>query len=203
MLSGFERPRWRRRQQLVEQRGQALDFGFDQLREFARALVQRPVVADATREQLRRPLQAGERIAQFMGKALQRGRQRRRQCQRGVLARELIDRMRLQQPAALVAPRQHHVREARRTLAGKRQRQAPQSRQLRWRADRQQSRQGIAFVFERRQRQARQALAADPEPAREREVGALDMTVRGNPGHGRGQGVEVRGGADAGGIAPI
>jgi hypothetical protein len=65
----------------------------------------------APRQQLRRTLDPGQRIAHLVRQALQRGRQGARQGRRGIFAGELVGRMHFDQ-YALVAAGQPQVGEA-------------------------------------------------------------------------------------------
>src|SRR3546814_16232211 len=93
----------------------ALPFGADQLGELARLLV-----AGTSRQQLRRALEPGQGIAQLVRQPLERGRQRRRQRGHRILAGQLVDRMRFEQPAAAFERTDPHFGEAR-TRARERQ----------------------------------------------------------------------------------
>src|SRR3546814_3478784 len=85
------RTRWRRRQQAIEQRGQAIDFRTNQRDQLALLLVAYTIVG-ATRQQLRSTLEPGQRIAQFVGQALERSRKRAGQGQGRILAGEFVYR---------------------------------------------------------------------------------------------------------------
>ena len=137
--------------------------------EFAR----RRVVGDAAVEQLRGALQSRERIAQFVREALQRGGQRTRQHQRRIVAGKFLDRMRFEPPTAALARGQRDVREARRVRARERERHPAQSRALPA-LPRNGANEGVALELQRDQRHARQALGADPQPARTGRIGARD-----------------------------
>src|SRR3546814_16873956 len=93
------RLRRRRRQQAVDQLRQAIDLRSDQRGELARLLV-----AGTSRQQLRRALQSGPRIAQLVRQPPERRGQRRRQRRARILARELVHRLRLATPSAALRP---------------------------------------------------------------------------------------------------
>ena len=167
------------RQQAIEQLGQAPDLGFDQAGEFGRF----GVLAMAPCQQLRRALQPGQRIAQLVREPPERGGQRRRQGEHGVVAGELVDRVRLQQPAACLGAGEPGIGEARLAAqVGQRDPAQPQRVVPARPGDR--TTQQLATLFQRGQRLARQPARADPEPAREGGIAALDMAMRVRPHHG-------------------
>jgi hypothetical protein len=134
----------------------------------------------AAREQLGGALQTGERIAQLVREALERGVDCAGQRERWILAGELGDRVRLQPPAAALARRQRRIGETLR-LAGERERQPAQADGFIARGLQPVGQAG-AVGFERRQRQAREPARADPEPAAERRIGAGEAAVGTGPG---------------------
>jgi hypothetical protein len=174
--------------QAIEQRGEAIHFGFDQRGEFAAGRV----VGDAAREQLRGALQSRERIAQFVRESLQRGGQGTRQQLRGILAGEFIDRMRFDPPAARLARGQGDIGEARRVAAGEGEGNAAQARAVERRIG-ERTRESIAFELERRQRNAGQALRAHAEPACAGRIRPFHAAIGAGPGDGGGEQVEGEG----------
>ena len=176
-----------RRKQAIEQQGQASDLGFDQAGEFGRL----GIVAMASCEQLRRALEPGQGIAQFVRQPPERGRQRRRQGERGVLAGELVDRVRLQQPAAELGPGEPGVGEAR-LAAQVGQRNPAQPERVVASGAGNRAAQQFAAVLQRGQGLAGQPARADPEPACEGGIAPLDMAMGIRPHHRGGQLVEFR-----------
>ncbi len=103
-----------RRQQLVEQAVEALDLRADQFDQLAFAGI---ALGRAAGQQLGRALQPGQRVAQLVGQPLQRCTERAGQGLGRVQPGKFIDRMRFQQPAAIVAAAHPALSEAR-GLAG-------------------------------------------------------------------------------------
>ena len=172
----------RGRQQLFQQTVEAVDLGFDQFDQFALVVV---VVAmgGPARQQLRRALQAGQRIAQLVRQPLQRGAQGIGQDLGGIQRGELVHRMRFQQPAAAVQPRQPAFGEAGR-LAGHAQGHAVQAQDVAVGVV-QEARHGVAFDLQGRQRLPDQAAGADAQPAGEGRIEAEDQAIGIRPRHRR------------------
>ena len=162
----------RGREQLVDQVGQPLHFRADQIDQLARV-----GIAGAPPQQLRRALESGQRIAQFVRQALEGGRQRQRQCAAGILAREFVHRMRLEQDPAIGLAGQPDIGKARFAPQERQRHPAQPQRTVGRLQRRQRPAQAIAFGLQRHQRLVGQALLAHPQPARERLVAAHDAPV--------------------------
>ena len=167
-----------RRQQLLHQLVEAVDLGADQ---FDQLMLVASVGArmGPPRQQLGGTLESGQRIAQFVGHALERGLQGRRQRLGRIGGGRIIGWMRLQQPA-LGGAGQPAIGMPRR-LAGHPQRDPVQAQHLALVLG-QEPRQGIAFQLQRGQRLADQAPDPDPDPARERRIDASDPALAVGPG---------------------
>ena len=198
------RVRRRRIQQAIDELRQARDLGIDQRDQLARGGV---LAGNAPRQQLGRTLQAGERIAQLVGQALERGRQRQRQRRQRIAAGELVDRMQLEQPAAVRARGQPGLGEAHgASRTGQRQaRQAQDAecfrrrhgrsgprRRRRTGIQRQRAGQRLPVHFQCRHRQSRQPAQRDPEPLAAGQVAGLDRSHGRNREQRRAQLVEGR-----------
>ncbi|KAG1460933.1 hypothetical protein G6F57_014237 [Rhizopus arrhizus] len=156
-----------RRQQLVEQTVEALDLRADQLDQLAFAGI---ALGRAAGQQLGRTLQPGQRVALLVGQPLQRRAERAGQGLGGIEPRELIDRVRLQQPAAIIAAAHPALGEARR-LAGHGQRQPVQAQAVALIAV-QEMGQCLALHFQCGQGPTQQASRADAPPAGKGRIAA-------------------------------
>ncbi|KAG1205190.1 hypothetical protein G6F35_011798 [Rhizopus arrhizus] len=182
-----------RRQQLVEQTVEALDLRADQLDQLAFAGI---ALGRAAGQQLGRTLQTGQRVAQLVGQPLQRRAERAGQGLGGIEPRDLIARVRLQQPAAIIAAAHPALGEARR-LAGHGQRQPVQAQAVALIAV-QEMGQCLALHFQCGQGPTQQASRADAQPAGKGRIAAGNAAVGASPGQRRAQGIEGRRGCGVG-----
>ena len=175
-----------RRQQLVEQAVETFDLRADQLDQFAFAGV---ALCGPAGQQLGRPFNPASGLRSSWARPFSAALSALGRAWVGS-SREFVDRMRLQQPAAIVAPAHPALGETRR-LAGHRQRQPVQAQAVALIAC-QEVGQGFALHFQCGQWLAQQAATADAQPAPEGRVAADDAAIGPGPGQRRAQGFKGR-----------
>ncbi len=172
-----ERTRWRRVQQLVDQAGQAIDFGRDQADQLAGV-----VAVHASTQKLCRALEPGERIADLMRQALECSRERGRQGRRRIFTGEFLARMRFQPDLTGLFLGQPQIGEM---FAAARECQPGTMHPQGFAADRQSGQergQAAGFDIELVQSKAQQAPLAHSQPTGEGGIAGGQTSVEPQPG---------------------